>query len=108
MSQVIGPGNLVTRYQHDAVGRPTEVTRSDDRSVRFNYESFGRRLIVSPPGKPAHVADSNPESQTTRYAPPMLPGPSSERSARLDDDGLVANRAYGLPPFALDVRVMRD
>lgn len=80
-----------SRFEYDAIGRPTRVTRPDGKSVQLQYDALGNLTQLTPPDRPAHSFTYTPRSLLDTYRPPELPGVGSERHGYDLDDKITAS-----------------
>lgn len=105
---ITGPGTRVMFLGHDSVGRVRSATRPDGEVLRFDFEDHGRRRLLFPPGRLAHVEAIEPEARREIYAPPALAGASGVRETEVDVDGEVRQLTFGEQAAAQTVTVVRD
>lgn len=87
VSHVTLPDSRDLRTTYDALGRPLIVVRPDGRQIQFGYELAGRRALTTPPERPTHIEEVNPEARTSDYVPPALGEVTTARLAQFDFDG---------------------
>ena len=57
-------------YQRDAVGRTTQLTRTDAQVIGLGYDPSGNLTHVTPASQPAHQFEHTPVDLVSRYTPP--------------------------------------
>lgn len=82
------PLGRTTQFQHDAIGRPTKVTRPDGKFVQFGYNAAGDVTQLTPPEQPAHRFGYTAISLLESYQPPSLPGVGNDSYAYDLDEAL--------------------
>lgn len=105
----VDPLGRVTDYEYDAAGRRTRTVLPDGNEIQQTFDTAGRVLTVTPPGRPAHVFGHTPVNLLASYTAPDL-GLGGTTTSRVHDGdraltGLTrpggASLAFGFDPTGL-------
>ncbi|MCU7921341.1 MAG: hypothetical protein KZQ88_01410, partial [Candidatus Thiodiazotropha sp. (ex Dulcina madagascariensis)] len=102
--EIRDPLDRIFGFEHDAVGRLTEQSMPDGRTISYRYDENGNLAAVTPPGRSAHAFGYTPIDFEASYTPPDIGADAGatryeynldkQMTSILRSDGLGMNMAY--------------
>jgi RHS repeat-associated protein len=71
LAALTDPLGRQTRYEYDAVGRVTGVTRPDQSKIQYDYDANGNLTVLVNPSRVAHKFGYNTVNRASAYTTPL-------------------------------------
>jgi RHS repeat-associated protein len=93
LASITDPLSHTTSYTNDALGRPTQTTLADSRTIGTTYDGDGNTTLITLPSNQSHAFSFTPVDQMASYTPPSLGGGSTATQYSYDGDGRISQMA---------------
>ncbi|OGP87479.1 MAG: hypothetical protein A2156_10700, partial [Deltaproteobacteria bacterium RBG_16_48_10] len=86
LATVKDPLDRKVEFVHDAAGRLTSQTLTDQRKILYGYDAHGNIVSITPPGRSLHTFSYNAADRLVQYSPPALNTGATDTLYSYDND----------------------